>query len=243
MRLIKKVFFEKKIKKYLKESNYLEVKKTYDALIGLYPKNSNYRFNKMQILVALGKLEEANIIADTLIKFHPQNHMYYLRKAAILDSLNKYEDAIEFYTKGIELDKNNIDAYTGKGIALACIKNYNDAIACYNKAIKIAPKKAYWAYCNKAVAYLIKDKNYNYSLELCDTAMKLKRYRNDFDYAYFVKSRAYALKGDEANCLNNLHEAIKLEDKWKNAIDDCSEFDSLRDNPDFIKLKCVNDIF
>lgn len=199
----------------------------YDELLKKYPKELDLYQGKYIALIMLSRFEDAIDCINVVLKIKPNYYAYY-QKASILSSSNfeRYEESLKYYDIAISKNKKAIDAYISKGISLACLKRYKDAVICYDKAINIAPKKAYWAYCNKAIAFLRQGKNYHEALELCDIAIKLKKRNNaDIDYAYSVKSRIYGAMNNKIDCKTNLRKAIDINNDWINKLD---KFDELR---------------
>ena len=209
----------------------------YNKIIKIDDTKTNIYWNKMIGYIILKEFDQALLCIDKLIGLEPKNAKFYNEKASVLCSTNlqRYEEAIDYYNMSIEIQNDYSDAYLGKGIALACLHKYDEAEACYNKALELSPKNSD-IYTNKAIIYL-KRKMYKEALELCDKSIELSyKTKLSLDFAYFTKSRIYAMMNLKDECINNLGKAIKINNSFKDYVLKCEEFEIIEDDKDFIKV-------
>lgn len=221
---------KQRARKLVLNGDYREALKLYNEISERYPKDLGVLENKFRILIMTGEHEEAISCLKKFITIKPNYNAYYqLASLLCSEKISPYEDSLMYYDQAIAMKKKFPEAYVGKGIALACLHKYDDAVQCYDAAIQMAPKDAYWAYCNKAIALLCQNKSLDQALELCDTALKSrKRTKEDLDFAYLCKSRLYGALHDIDKCQLNLSLAIDLNSMWKDRIHMFKELEILQ---------------
>ncbi|UYZ38020.1 tetratricopeptide repeat protein [Clostridium beijerinckii] len=209
----------------------------YNKIIKIVDTKANIYWNKMIGYIILKEFDQALLCVDRLIGLEPNNAKFYNEKASLLCSSNlqRYEEAIDYYNTSIEIQNDYSDAYFGKGIALASLHKYDQAEVCYNKVLELAPEN-FDIYPNQAIVYL-KRKMYKKALELCDKSIELSyQTKSSLDFAYFTKSRIYAMMNLKDECINNLCKAIKINNSFKDYVPKCEEFDNVKDDKDFISV-------
>ncbi|WP_291637376.1 tetratricopeptide repeat protein, partial [Clostridium sp.] len=151
----------------------------------------------------------------------------------ISTKLQRFEEAIIYFDIAIKMKNDYSEAYFGKGIALVLMLKYDEAEACYDKVIELTPKDSQ-IYSNKALL-LLKKKMYNEALELCDKSIRVKyNTKLGIAFAYFTKSRVYAMMNKKKECIANLSKAIRLNPVINQKVHECKEFDCIRNDEDFI---------
>ena len=209
----------------------------YNKIIKIDDTKTSIYWNKMIGYIKLKEFDQSLVCIDKLIELEPNNAKFYNEKASLLCSMNlqRFEDSIDYYNLSIEIQNDYSDAYFGKGIALACLHKYDQAEACYNKALELSPENSE-IYPNKAIIYL-KRKMYKESLELCDKSIELSyKTKLSLDFVYFTKSRIYAMMNLKDECINNLGKAIKINNSFKDSVLKCEEFETIKDDKDFIRM-------
>jgi len=114
--------------------------------LALVSENVLWQLHKAQVLLILGKKDEANLIVLQLTKHQYNNARIYAELALLLNKLKNYSAAEDYYQQAIELTPKDAQLYFN----LASIQRYRGRIQqaeeSLNKTIKLNPKdyEAYW---------------------------------------------------------------------------------------------------
>lgn len=158
----------------------------YGISIAKTAEDSSFFFvTKGQIMLQLGKLEEANTYYDLALKVYPKNFKALLQKAMLYanDLKNKNIDSA-FYCiyKAIEINPYYADAYHTLGWLYLLNGNYNKAIKHIEKSIKLNPKNALPYNSLGYIAFLLNDftkaeEYYSKSLNLDSNLVEVRKNR------------------------------------------------------------------
>lgn len=151
--------------------------------------------------------------------------------------LGKYADAIAYYNKAIQ--KNHPDvkkAYSYKGDAHYRQGEYQESLDSYEEAIKRNQNNyEAWTYKGNALYRLQK---FPEAIAAYDKAIEIN---SNFPDAPFYKARCCVSQNQLEQSLENLRVAIRLNPRcWEEANAD-KNFDPIKQNPEFIKLKPPTD--
>lgn len=162
---------------------------------------------KANILVKLGRLEEALICAENATESLPDNS-----QANDTESLP---------------DKSN--AFITKSRILRALGMYNEALQSANEAIKIAPRKRdpwFWA---ARAQFMLKD--YDQAIELYLKCLELDK---DCITAFYNIACSYALKGNRKLAIEYLVKSIAGSTKYKEMARKDEDFKNLWEDQEFI---------
>ena len=96
--------------------------------------------SKGNVLLSLGKAEEALTCFEQAIAASPNLPEAYLKKGMALERLKRLEDAVTSYDRAIALNKSLTQAYLSKGGIYNQQERYNEALECYEQALRSEAK-------------------------------------------------------------------------------------------------------
>ncbi len=91
---------------------------------------------KGNVLLSLGKAEEALACFDQAAAASPERAEAHLRRGMALERLRRLDEAVAAYDKAIQINKRLTQAYLSKGGIFNQQERYNDALECYEQALK-----------------------------------------------------------------------------------------------------------
>lgn len=97
-----------------------------DEALGKYPSDGTLQKNRINLLINMGKIDEARSNLEQAIESEPDNANLYFTLAVINDELKEQERAIKAYLKAIEIDPNHFEANFNYGVIL--INQANETI-------------------------------------------------------------------------------------------------------------------
>ena len=127
--------------------------------------------NKIDMLFAQGKYEEAVEIYDKIPSPDPRYVWTWVTKGGALKKEGKYEEAIICFDKAIEINPGYTWAWIAKGRTLKKQGKYEEAILCFDKAIEVNPLYA-WAWSTRGIA-LEKQHKYSEAIVCYDRALEI----------------------------------------------------------------------
>ena len=95
---------------------------------------------KGNVLLSLGKAEEALACFDQAIASSPNLPEAHLKKGLALERLKRLDDAVGSYDRAITLNKSLTQAYLSKGGIYNQQERYNEALECYEQALRVEAK-------------------------------------------------------------------------------------------------------
>ncbi|MGB9636407.1 MAG: tetratricopeptide repeat protein, partial [Thermoplasmata archaeon] len=109
---------------------YDEAIRCFDRIIELDFNDSEAWYQKANVLVAMGKNDEALAMLENAIKIKPTKE-FYLVKANILKNLGRVAEALEDYNKVLEIDHTEHTALHMKGEILLTLGRLEEALKVY----------------------------------------------------------------------------------------------------------------
>ena len=91
---------------------------------------------KGNVLLSLGKADEALSCFDQAITASPNLPEAHLKKGLALERLKRLDDAVGSYDRAIALNKSLTQAYLSKGGIYNQQERYNEALECYEQALR-----------------------------------------------------------------------------------------------------------
>ncbi|WP_051470103.1 tetratricopeptide repeat protein [Fischerella sp. PCC 9605] len=238
----------------------------YNKLIELKPDDVWYWKKCGQLLEKLERDEEALINYNKAIELMPDNAWVWNQRGWLLEKLKRDEEALINYNKAIELKPDDAWFWSQRGLLLKKLKRDEEALINYNKAIELKPDDAwFWSQRGLLLKKLKRDEealiNYNKAIELkpddacflvirgivleqlerCDDALasynKAIQLQQNYDFAWYHRSRMYALQGKVELAIENLQCAIELKPyQWRESAKTDSNFDKIRQHERFQQL-------
>jgi tetratricopeptide (TPR) repeat protein len=154
---------------------------------------------KGNILLNLGKSEEAIAVIDKAIQLDPKNPQAWKEKALDSYVLGKYNESLAAYEMVIELEPEYAPAWIwkGKGDALKALGRQSEADAAYARAEELNPlNSTIWAFKGQALTSMAtftgNESIYNESLEALDNALQIDPKNHQ---AWYYKGAALKARG------------------------------------------------
>ncbi|WP_421895100.1 tetratricopeptide repeat protein [Marinoscillum sp.] len=97
-----------------------------DEALEKYPSDGTLQKNRINLLINMGKIDEARSNLEEAIESEPDNANLYFTLAVINDEMKDQERAIKAYLKAIEIDPNHFEANFNYGVIL--INQANETI-------------------------------------------------------------------------------------------------------------------
>ncbi len=92
--------------------------------------------SKGNVLLSLGKADEALACFDDAIAASPNLAEAQLKRGMALEKLKRLDDAVRAYDRAIALNKSLTQAYLSKGAIFNQQERFNDALECYEQALR-----------------------------------------------------------------------------------------------------------
>ena len=108
-------------------------------MLEVEPNNVDALGKKGDVLVNLGKFENAGLYFDKVLKLDPGNVNALTGKGNALAQLGNFEEAISYFNKVLEVEPNNVDALGKKGDALVNLGKFENAVLYFNKVLEVEP--------------------------------------------------------------------------------------------------------
>ena len=108
----------------------------------LNPQNSRAEANQANILLALGRPDEALAACDRALAIDPQNAPAWNIKGCLLASTDQHEPAIECWSRAVEIEPDMAEAWVNRGLALRTLEQYDRAIESLESATQLDPQNA-----------------------------------------------------------------------------------------------------
>ena len=175
--------------------------------------------------------EKALHCFDKVLKISPNFHFAWDSKGNCLLYLRRYEEARDIYQKGIELNPQSVRLWFGLALAQKMLSKIQDAMKSLDKILKLN-SDFFPAWALRGVLFKEQGK-----LREADECLE-KAIRLDPKYAvaYFNKACIQSLQNNNEQALKYLKQAIELDATLKKLVKTNSDFQNLREIPEFEKL-------
>ncbi len=173
------------------------------------------------------KLRELTSELESLREDNPQLSFTaneYLKQADALFLECRYEDAVKHYELAIKTQPDCALAWFSRGWALRRLGRYEEAVLSYDEGNKITSDD-HLAWFGRGNA-LKKLDQYSEAITSYDIALSIQP---KFDLVWYYRSRCYALQGKFDFALDDLEQAIKLRNQYKQSAKVEPDFDNVQD--------------
>ena len=124
------------------DGGYASARERYEAAVAKNPDDAESLSNLGQVLVRLGKVEEAIPYFDRAITLIPQRWAYRFKRARALGILGRTDEAVAGYRDAQQLFPNDYATSFNLGLALHKMGDEAGAVDAYKKAIELDPNDA-----------------------------------------------------------------------------------------------------
>ena len=193
--------------------------------------SSFYYLPRAQVYEKLHNYDLAIRDYSKMLELEPDHIYVYNVRASLYAMVGRHDLALQDYSKTIELKPDQPSAYMDRGKYFAKYDKHTQAIKDYNMAVKLKPD--YDAYVGRGFSYF-KLGDLKLALKDYDKAVALN-YRSP-ERVYYNRAMLYARERNAPKAVQDLRKAIQI---WPNLKDHArteSEFDAIREHPDFVKL-------
>jgi tetratricopeptide (TPR) repeat protein len=215
--------------------NYNEAIECYDKALEINPDYAQAYYNKGIILSYIGDNAGAIECYDKALEINPQNADAYYNKGLSLSTLKNYPEAIECYDKALEMQSDNVNALNKKAWDLVnhFPARLQEASEIIKKAIGLDP-------ANINIVH-----TYGYILDRLQTHKEaiivyehIMKQSPSFSNVWYDCARAKIKLDDKniQNCISYLQKAIELNPVYKEKAKHESDFEFIKNNPDFKRI-------
>jgi tetratricopeptide (TPR) repeat protein len=213
----------------------MEAIECYDKALELNSEFACAYNNKGLSLYYLGDNNEAIECYDKALEINPQNADAYYNKGLSLSTLKNYPEAIECYDKALEMQSDNVNALNKKAWDLVnhFPARLQEASEIIKKAIGLDP-------ANINIVH-----TYGYILDRLQTHKEaiivyehIMKQSPSFSNVWYDCARAKIKLDDKniQNCISYLQKAIELNPVYKEKAKHESDFEFIKNNPDFKRI-------
>ena len=112
----------------------------FDKAISLKEPYYKAIYNKFNLLIGGGRIDEAEALLKGVVERHPDHADGFINLGVLAGRRGNTESALDYFDRAIALNANDFDAYSKKGQLLVVEKRYDEALAAFNKAVEINPR-------------------------------------------------------------------------------------------------------
>ncbi|QWD90887.1 tetratricopeptide repeat protein [Polynucleobacter sp. MWH-Braz-FAM2G] len=142
-----------------------------DLAIECNPQNGVAHSNRGNILIELGRSEEALLAYENAINLQPSYAEAHSNRGNVLQALGRYQEALTSYEKAVQIDPNYAQAFYGVARLFLLRKQYDYAFGCCEQALKINPRYEEALALKGEILFEIKD--YSKALTVYDELLLL----------------------------------------------------------------------
>lgn len=114
----------------------------FDKAISLKERNFKAIFNKLNLLINLKRIDDAEALLLQTAQAYPDYSNAWVNLGALQMQQGKLDDAVSSIDKAIAIDTNDFDAHFKRGQLLLLQRKYHDAKASFERALEINPNFA-----------------------------------------------------------------------------------------------------
>ncbi len=194
---------------YEKEGGMRKAIDEYVKAIDINKKDYDSYYKISELLVNLGKKDEAIQMLNNLIHIKPDYYQASELLGQLLCEQENFKEAINVYMNALKYNKESFEIYYNLGIAYTRLNDFQNAKNCYEKAAQINALnyKGYYNLGLISMLYDDLDEAEKYFLE----GMKVEDTEPESCYQL---SRIYVIKGERERAINYLDRAINLDSSF-----------------------------
>ncbi|MEG3224783.1 MAG: hypothetical protein BME94_04430 [Methanobacteriales archaeon Met13] len=143
--------------------------------------------------------------------------MLYKQAMTFLENGNAKKSLV-FLEQALKVDRNYLPAWNNKGVVLLELQDYRGAVKCFDAVIRLDPGDN-MAWYNKGYAHFILEE-YQESVQSFDIFLARRPEEDDFrKFALYLQAKDYYELKKYKNAQKSLEKAIKMDDKFKEALE------------------------
>lgn len=189
-----------------------------------YVERATHLFYKGDLLNSLSALNKA-------IELNHYNHQAWNNKSAALIELGRYKEALDSVNEAIQLNPKYGMAWANKSNSLVKLGQYNEALDVANEGLSLVPGDI--NILNSKGVVLINLSRFNEALGIFNEILEKEP---DNAEVYYNRACLFSKKGDKDKALEDLSKAIDYDEYFKVRAKIDEDFESLRDDDDFMAI-------
>lgn len=203
----------------------------YTRAIELRPDDAFAYNNRGRTYSKMGDYPAAMANFARAIELQPDDDSTFFNRGLTHDRMEDYLPALADYTRAIELQPDNANAHNNRGNIYTKMGDHPAALADFTRTIELQPDDAN-AHNNRGLTYA---KMEDYPAALADYAKAIKLQPDD-DSLVYSSACAYALQREVELSCTWLRRAIQMDLNYLEMARTDTDFDSIRDEPEFQTL-------
>ncbi len=184
----------------------------------------------------LGRYKDALHSFHEALKLKPDYQPLWMQRGKVLGMLGHSDYALDSFNVAVNLQPNDPNAWLNRGMALSILKRNEEALRDVNKALEFESESLYdWipqAWLIKGIS-LLELGQYDQALDSFEENLKLSSGQPG---AWYGKARCHAHKQQANEAIAALQSAMQIDPSYIEGARTDSDFDPVRDNPDFRAL-------
>jgi len=124
------------------QSDFPEAERLLSKAVALNPNDAGAQFNHGNVLLRLGRLDDALVSFGKALSLNPGLREAHLNRGGILMFRRRFEEALSCFDAAIQSDPKYSQAHCNRGNALVELRRYDDALASYETALSLNPQNA-----------------------------------------------------------------------------------------------------
>lgn len=194
---------------YEKEGGMRKAIDEYVKAIDINKKDYDSYYKISELLVNLGKKDEAIQMLNNLIHIKPDYYQASELLGQLLCEQENFKEAINVYMNALKYNKESFEIYYNLGIAYTRLNDFQNAKSCYEKAAQINALN-YKGYYNLGLISMLYD-DLDEAEEYFVEGMKVEDTEPESCYQL---ARIYVIKGEKERAINYLDRAINLDSSF-----------------------------
>ena len=203
----------------------------YEKALAIKPENHESWNNMGNAYSAKGEHDRAIECYEKALTIKPDNDEAWYNMGNACSDKGEHDRAIECYEKALAIKPDKDESWNNMGNAYSAKGEHDRAIECYEKALAIKPERLE-SWNNMGNAYKHKGEH-DRAIECYEKALAIKP---DSPEASYNLACAFSLKGQVPEAVEHLTRAVALNESYKENARSHSDFDPIRNDPEFCKL-------
>jgi len=177
------------------------------------------------------RFEEAKDAFRKVLEIDPKYKIAWNNLGVLLNKQDRSKEAEDAYRKALELNPKDAKVWNNLGLLLNKQDRFKEAENSYRKALKIDPK--YPGAWNNLGIVLVNQDRYEGAEKIY---LDLLKFSVDKEMTYYNLACLYGLQQKLSESIKYLKQAIDFDPKYKEMAKTDTDFDLIRDTPEFREL-------
>jgi tetratricopeptide (TPR) repeat protein len=206
-----------------------------DRVIELDPNHPKAWATRSGILLKLGRYEEAFQLPQVVIEAQTEMLESLTQSEAwedyLVANLSRFEGTLVYLNQAVEQLPDRVKIRFERGYLMYLMKRYEDAFRDFETVTTIQPSLIE-AWLMQGVV-LQELSRFGEAIQACNQALD---YQPEYALIHYFKACLHATQAETQPAIESLQHAIELNSDYRNAASVASEFDAIREKPEFQNL-------